>query len=150
MAQRYRFVDFDRRDETLSQFYIREVNAALYMKLTRVNARILARLQSADFTQEDAPTIEILDGVGETETQAAVLTIRAPYDEDFGFRISGVPNPPLVEESLYTLRPDWEVPIEYSIGPDNSKGWSPELGGKEIDAPNTPCLLYTSPSPRDS
>ena len=127
MAQRYRYVTFDRRDESATQFYIREVNGAIYFKLTRTDARILARLQAADFTQDSNPSIQIIDG----ENELGIVELLAPYDTDFGFRIVGIPATPLIEDSLYVLRPDWNDPVEYIVDPDNSKGWSPELGAPE-------------------
>ena len=123
VEQKYRYVSFDRKDDNLTQFYIREVNGALYLKLTRTDERVLARLQAADFSQEANPAIQIIDG----ENELGVIELLAPYDTDFGFRIAGIPTTPLVEDSLYILRPDWNVPVEYAIDPEDSRGWSPSI-----------------------
>ena len=118
MANEYfEFVNQDRQNANLVQFYTHTVNNALYINFTLLNDDNLEWINSIaannriGFFQEN-----VLRGSSK---------ILAAFDSEHGFRVETAPNPELVLGQYYEVKFDEEIPPDQIPTPPENRGWSP-------------------------
>ena len=118
MANEYfEYINQDRKNSNLVQFYTHTVNNALYLNFTLLNEANLGWINSIaannriGFFQDD-----VLRGSS---------TILAAFDSEHGFRVKTAPNPELVIGQYYEIKFDEELPPDQIQTPTENRGWSP-------------------------